>query len=480
MSEPVVRVGMLGCGTVGAAAARMLAANARRHRGAHRRRIGHAGRRPRPRADARRAAAREAFTVDGGRSSTTRDRRRRRGPRRHRAGEAAAAPALANGKRVVTANKELIANEGRELFEAADAAGLDLLFEASVAGGVPIIRPLKDSLAGEAVRRVTGIVNGTTNYVLTQMSEHGWGFDDALAEAQRTRLRRGRSHGRRRGLRRGRQVRDPRVDRVRRPGRGGRRLPRGDRRITAQDIADATRLGYVVKLLAIAELRARSLGPRAPGDDPGGAPARQRARRVQRGVRRRGAGRQLMFYGRGAGGDRAPRASWATWCWRRVTWPWAAGRPAARACATAPSSRWPRRRASTTSTSTWRTGPACSPRSRLLRAHDVSIERVWQEGPATRRRSCSSPTVPGGRLPGHARGPAGDGRRARRGEPPARGGGGGVSGGCPAPPWRGVIEEYRGRLPVAEGDPGRLARRRRHAPRAVAGRSRTRPGARSG
>src|SRR6202011_3781110 len=92
--------------------------------------------------------------------------------------------ALKSGKPVVTANKELLANCGAELFEAAASAGVDLLFEASVAGGIPLIRPLRESLAGERIRRVTGIVNGTTNFILTRMSEEGSSFSDALAEAQ--------------------------------------------------------------------------------------------------------------------------------------------------------------------------------------------------------------------------------------------------------------------------------------------------------
>ncbi len=92
--------------------------------------------------------------------------------------------ALAGGKPVVTANKELVATNGAELFEAAEAAGVDLLFEAAVAGGIPIIRPLRESLAGDTIRRVMGIVNGTTNFVLTQMSEAGTSYADALAEAQ--------------------------------------------------------------------------------------------------------------------------------------------------------------------------------------------------------------------------------------------------------------------------------------------------------
>ena len=82
--------------------------------------------------------------------------------------------AFANGKPVVTANKELLANHGRELFDAQEAAGVDLYFEASVAGGIPLIRPLRESLAGDRVTRILGVVNGTTNYILTQMSEHAW------------------------------------------------------------------------------------------------------------------------------------------------------------------------------------------------------------------------------------------------------------------------------------------------------------------
>ena len=76
--------------------------------------------------------------------------------------------ALTRGKPVVTGNKELLANVGAELFDAAEAAQVDLLFEASVAGGIPLIRPLRESLAGERIRRVTGIVNGTTNFILTR------------------------------------------------------------------------------------------------------------------------------------------------------------------------------------------------------------------------------------------------------------------------------------------------------------------------
>src|SRR6478735_2211120 len=88
--------------------------------------------------------------------------------------------ALRAGKPVITANKELIATHGVELFDVAATAGVDLLFEASVAGGIPLMRPLRESLVGERIRRVTGIVNGTTNYVLTKMTEERCSFGAAL------------------------------------------------------------------------------------------------------------------------------------------------------------------------------------------------------------------------------------------------------------------------------------------------------------
>lgn len=161
--------------------------------------------------------------------------------------------ALRAGKPVVSANKELLANHGKELVEIAESAGVDLLFEAAVAGGIPLIRPLRESLAGERITRVLGIVNGTTNYILTRMAEDGWTFGDALAEAQRL----------------GYAESDPTADveghdaaakaaiiasiafgahvtqsDVHREGISG---------VSVEDVAAAADLGYVVKLLAIAE-----------------------------------------------------------------------------------------------------------------------------------------------------------------------------------------------------------------------------------
>lgn len=91
--------------------------------------------------------------------------------------------ALQAGKPVVTANKELVATRGAELIRQAEESGVSLLFEAAVGGGIPIIRPLSESLAGEQITRVLGIVNGTTNYILTRMSED-LAYTEAVAEAQ--------------------------------------------------------------------------------------------------------------------------------------------------------------------------------------------------------------------------------------------------------------------------------------------------------
>ena len=92
--------------------------------------------------------------------------------------------ALELGKPVVTGNKELLAAHGPELYAAAAASGVDLLFEGAVGGGIPLIRPLRESLLGEDITRVMGIINGTTNFILSKMAAEGAAYDDVLAEAQ--------------------------------------------------------------------------------------------------------------------------------------------------------------------------------------------------------------------------------------------------------------------------------------------------------
>jgi homoserine dehydrogenase len=93
--------------------------------------------------------------------------------------------ALRSGKSVVTANKALLAEHSAELFEAADASGADLYFEAAVAGAIPLLRPLRESLAGDRITRVMGIVNGTTNFILSGMDATGAGYSETLEEAAR-------------------------------------------------------------------------------------------------------------------------------------------------------------------------------------------------------------------------------------------------------------------------------------------------------
>ena len=218
--------------------------------------------------------------------------------------------ALAAGKPVVTANKELLANVGAELYAAADAAGVDLLFEAAVAGGVPVIRALRESLRGEPVSRVMGIINGTTNFILTKMTEEGADYSAALSEAQRL----------------GFAERDPTAD-VEGFDAGakaailasiafGAKVVAGDvyhegiSRVTAADIAVAKRLGYVIKLLGIAE-RDRETGEIAVRVHPAMVPNTHPLASVRESYNavfiEGDAVGSLMFYGRGAGGN--PTAS---------------------------------------------------------------------------------------------------------------------------------------------------------------------------
>ncbi len=218
--------------------------------------------------------------------------------------------ALAAGRPVVTANKELIAAHGASLADAAVAAGVDLLYEAAVAGAIPLIRPLRESLAGERIRRVVGIVNGTTNFILTMMSEQGLSYSEALQEAQRL----------------GFAERDPTADVEGHDAAAkaailaslafrcvvlGSDVPRqGIASVDPVDIAFADRLGYVVKLLAVAERF----------DDGGADDAPEISVRVHPAMLPRthplaavrgafnavfiegAAAGELMLYGRGAGG----------------------------------------------------------------------------------------------------------------------------------------------------------------------------------
>ncbi|MDZ7732362.1 MAG: hypothetical protein U5R31_03960 [Acidimicrobiia bacterium] len=170
--------------------------------------------------------------------------------------------------------------------EAAEGSSVDLLFEAAVGGGIPLIRPLRESLAGERVHRVMGIVNGTTNYVLTRMTEVGADYHGALVEAQQSGFAERDPTADVRGLRRRRRRRRI-LATIRRSGAevvAGDVYREGISDIKPSDIAFATRLGYVVKLLAIVERIGEMVEGQEPDlavgvhptDDPGGTPPRHR------------------------------------------------------------------------------------------------------------------------------------------------------------------------------------------------------------
>ena len=216
--------------------------------------------------------------------------------------------ALENGASVVTANKALLADDGPTLFEAAAKAERDLYYEAAVAGAIPILRPLRESLAGDRVTRVLGIVNGTTNFILDKMDTSGAGFSEALEEAQEL----------------GYAEADPTADiegfdaaakaailaslafhsRV----TASDVYREGISEVTAADVASARDMGSVVKLLAICELRGDHVAARVhPAMIPRSHPlASVRGAYNAVFVESEAAG-QLMFYGPGAGG--APTAS---------------------------------------------------------------------------------------------------------------------------------------------------------------------------
>jgi homoserine dehydrogenase len=221
--------------------------------------------------------------------------------------------AFEHGKSVVSANKALLAEDGPGLHAAAAKAGVDLYYEAAVAGAIPLLRPLRESLAGDQLRRVVGIVNGTTNFILSRMVETGGGFAEALAEA--TEL--------------GYAEADPTADvdgfdaaakaailaslAFHTPVSSADVYREGISAVTATDVARAAEIGCTVKLLAICERV-----PNGDGEDtvavrvhPAMIPTTHPLAAVGGAfnavfVEAEAAG-QLMFYGQGAGGE--PTAS---------------------------------------------------------------------------------------------------------------------------------------------------------------------------
>ena len=217
--------------------------------------------------------------------------------------------ALANGASVITANKQLLAQDGSTLYTAAAESGVDLYFEAAVAGAIPIIRPLRESLVGDEVTAVKGIVNGTTNFILDKMHTEGSSFDEVLAEAQRL----------------GFAEEDPTADVEGLDAAAKAAILaslafhsrvklddvdcEGITKITPSDVSTAQELGYVIKLLARCALAPD--GSISVGVHPTMVPSNHPLANVSGAfnavfIESRHAG-QLMFMGPGAGGS--PTAS---------------------------------------------------------------------------------------------------------------------------------------------------------------------------
>ena len=211
--------------------------------------------------------------------------------------------AIGSGASVVTANKALLAVDGPTLYRAADEAGVDLYFEASVGGAIPIVRPIRESLAGDRISRVLGILNGTTNYVLDRMATDGLDLDVAVKEAQQLGFAEADPTADVEGFDAAAKAAilaslafHTRVslDDVAREGISG---------ITADDVAWAARTGHVIKFLAVAERLPEGVSARVhPTLVPLGHPlAGVRGAFNAVFVEAEAAG-ELMFYGRGAGG----------------------------------------------------------------------------------------------------------------------------------------------------------------------------------
>jgi homoserine dehydrogenase len=217
--------------------------------------------------------------------------------------------AMSRGISVVTANKELLARDGATLAAAAEKNNVDLYYEASVAGAIPLLRPLRESLVGDRVKKILGIVNGTTNYILTKMDETGASFKDALSEAQKL----------------GYAETDPSADVEGKDAAAKAAIVaqlafhtrvtiddvycEGITKVSASDVKAAKEMGFVIKLLAIAErLDDESIVVRVhPAMIPRSHPLASVREAFNAVFVEAEAAGSLMFYGRGAGG--APTAS---------------------------------------------------------------------------------------------------------------------------------------------------------------------------
>ena len=278
--------------------------------------------------------------------------------------------AIANGKHVVTANKALLAKHGNEIFAAAHERGVMVAFEAAVAGGIPIIKAIREGLTANRIQWVAGIINGTTNFILSEMRTRGLPFADVLAEAQRL----------------GYAEADPTfdvegVDAAHKltllaslafgvPVQFDRAYIEGISQLAAEDIELAERLGYRIKLLGITKRRAEGIELRVRRAGAGRAPAGQCRGRDERRAGQGDAVGPTLYYGQGAGEEptasavvadlvdvtRLHTADPATAC--RI-WP-----SSPTPCPTRRSCRSSRSAPRTTCACAWTTSRACWPTSR--------------------------------------------------------------------------------------------------------------------
>ena len=310
-----------------------------------------------------------------------RRRRGRRGHRRHRAGPQPD-PRRAQGGQARRHRQQGAAGQRRRraVRGCRRRAGVDLLFEAAVGGGIPLIRPLRESLAGERITRVMGIVNGTTNYILTRMTEAGASYSDALAEAQTLGYAERDPTADVEGFDAAAKARHPRQHRLRRAGSWpATSTARASAAITAADIAFADRLGYVVKLLAIAEqvdgeVAVRVHPAMVPDDPPAGGGARVVQRRVHRG--RGGRRADALRPGRGRHAHGAAPCSATSSTPPTTCGPAARAGPRRSGRATHPAHR----RAALAvlrAASRWPTGPACWPPSPASSATTACRSAPW-------------------------------------------------------------------------------------------------------
>ena len=386
--------------------------------------------------------------------------------------------AMKTGKSVVTANKALLAEHGEEIHEASRAFGADLYYEASVAGAIPLLRPLRESLAGDTVHRVLGIVNGTTNFILDRMDTSGADFGDALEEAQAL----------------GYAEADPTADvegfdaaakaailaglafHTRVTAADVHR--EGITEVTAADIASARALGRIVKLLAICERSGDGVGVRVhPAMIPRSHPLAAVGGAYNAVFVEAQSAGQLMFYGAGAGGT--PTASAVLGDIVAVARNRLAGTRGPELSTYAELPVLPHGRyADQVPRIAGRGRPSRRPRAgrrgvrQARRLHPGgTANQPGRRGPAHHRHARGAgrgARRDGLRAAGAARRPGGRERDAGgRGGRPVMTGLSGVRGSSPASqqgpravavtgaraPWRGVITEYRDRLPVTADMP---------------------------